>query len=139
MSGPPVAYLCHVIAEGPVYGSGEIVPFVLGTLRTRSQDTALTWLRMQALRLADGLDPDPDRAPWATRCERTPVPDAPTEIRVWATDPAEDRAARTRLDQGVAVSVVIPDGPDRYTLAISPRPARVLYIRPFFHPHPTRR
>ncbi|MFE7129983.1 hypothetical protein ACFVIM_03915 [Streptomyces sp. NPDC057638] len=131
MSGPPVAYLCHVIAEGAVYGSGEIVPFVLGTLRTRSQDIALMWLRKQALRLADGLDPDPARAPWATRCERTPVPDAPTEIRVWATDPAEEHAARARLDHGVAVSVVIPDGPDRYTLAISPRPARVLYIRPY--------
>ncbi|MFE7134514.1 hypothetical protein ACFVIM_27005 [Streptomyces sp. NPDC057638] len=135
MTGPPVAYLCHVIAEGPVYGSGEIVPFVLDTLRTRSQDIALTWLRKQALRLADGLDPDPARAPWATRCERTPIPDAPTELRVWAADPTEDHAARTRLDHGVAVSVVIPDGPDRYTLAISPRPARVLYIQPFFHHH----
>ncbi|MFE7131397.1 hypothetical protein ACFVIM_11095 [Streptomyces sp. NPDC057638] len=139
MSGPPVAYLCRVLAEGPVYGSGEIVSYVLDTLRTRSQDIALIWLRKQALRLADGLDPDPARAPWATRCERIPVPDAPTEIRVWAADPAEDHAARARLDQGVAVSVVIPDGPDRYTLAISPRPARVLYIRPFFHLNRTTR
>jgi hypothetical protein len=61
-----------------------------------------------------------------------PVPDAPTEMRVWATDPAEERAARARLEQGVAVSVVIPDGPDRYTFAVCPRRARVLLVLPSF-------
>jgi hypothetical protein len=131
--GPPVAYLCHVIAEGPVYGSGEIVPFVLDTFRTRSQGLALTWLRKQALRIADGLDPDPDHAPWATRSAGIPVPDAPTELRVWATGPAEEHAARSRLDQGGPVSVVVPDGPDRYTLAICPQRARLLLVLPHFH------
>ncbi|MFE7133573.1 hypothetical protein ACFVIM_22215 [Streptomyces sp. NPDC057638] len=131
MSGRACSYLCYVLAEGPVHGTGQVVSYTLGTFRTRSQDQALVWLQRQALWLADGLDPEPGRAPWASRCERVPVPDAPTEMRVWASDPAEERAARARLGRRVPVSVVIPDGPDRYILGIAPRTARTLLVRPF--------
>ncbi|MFE7132280.1 hypothetical protein ACFVIM_15610 [Streptomyces sp. NPDC057638] len=128
MSGHALGYLCYVIAEGPVYGSGAIVPYVLATLTTASRETALDWLQHHARRVADLLDPDPAVCGWVTpaiRLDRIPVPDAPTEIRGWGRDPAERRAAWARLDQGVPVSVIIPDGPDRYTLAICPRSAPV--------------
>ncbi|MFE7129920.1 hypothetical protein ACFVIM_03595 [Streptomyces sp. NPDC057638] len=87
--------------------------------------------------MADRLDPDPEVSPWVTelmRMGRVPVPDAPTEIRVWCDDPGEERAAFARLEQGVPVSVVIPDGPDRYTLAVCPQRARVLLVQPYSPP-----
>ncbi|MFE7131286.1 hypothetical protein ACFVIM_10535 [Streptomyces sp. NPDC057638] len=141
MSGPPGAYrlppsyLCYVLAEGPVYRSGQILPYILATLRTRSPESALEWLQGQARRVAGLLDPEPTRSRWVTpamRMGRVPVPDAPTEMRVWSDDPDEARAARERLAHGVAVSVVVPDGPDRYTFAICPRPARRLLVAPVF-------
>ncbi|MFE7132425.1 hypothetical protein ACFVIM_16360 [Streptomyces sp. NPDC057638] len=134
MSGEPTPYppypsfLCYVLVEGPVHGSGAVLPFVLAVQRTATPDDALRWLQRQARWVADRLDPDPAVSPWvvpAMRTDRVPVPDAPTEIRVWSDAPDEERAARARLDQGVAVSVVIPDGPDRYTFAICPQRAPV--------------
>ncbi|MFE7131426.1 hypothetical protein ACFVIM_11245 [Streptomyces sp. NPDC057638] len=142
MSGPPVSYLCYVLVEGPVHGSRAVLPYILDTTRTRSQEDALVWLRQRARWVADRLDPDPAVSPWVTelmRMGRVPVPDAPTEIRVWCDDPGEERAARARLEQGVPVSVVVPDGPDRYTLAICPQRARVLLVLPNFPLQPRRR
>ncbi|MFE7132769.1 hypothetical protein ACFVIM_18115 [Streptomyces sp. NPDC057638] len=120
-----VSYLCYVLAEGPVYRSGVVLPYTVAISRTESPDAALRWLQLQAVRIADLLDPDPRVSPWVTasmRQGRVPVPDAPTEIRVWSSARDEERAARDRLARGVAVSVVIPDGPDRYTFAIHPQP-----------------
>ncbi|MFE7131947.1 hypothetical protein ACFVIM_13890 [Streptomyces sp. NPDC057638] len=142
MSGPPVSYLCYVLVEGPVHGSGAVLPYILDTARTRSQEDALAWLRQRARWLADRLDPDPAVSPWVAawmRMGRVPVPDAPTEIRVWCDDPFEERAALARLEQGVPVSVIVPDGPDRYTLAICPQRARVLLVLPSFPLLPRRR
>ncbi|MFE7130943.1 hypothetical protein ACFVIM_08795 [Streptomyces sp. NPDC057638] len=141
MNGPPASYLCYVLVEGPVYGSGAVLPFVLATLRTRSREAALEWLQNRARWVADRLDPDPCASPWVTpamRMDRVPVPDAPTEIRVWCDDPREALAVYARLERGVTVSVVIPDGPDRYTLAICPQRARVLLMRPFLNLQPKR-
>ncbi|MFE7135323.1 hypothetical protein ACFVIM_31135 [Streptomyces sp. NPDC057638] len=120
-----LSYLCYVMAEGPVYGSGIVLPFVLCTLRTECPETALRWLWSRTRQVADRLDPDPARSPWVTsamRAEPVPVPDAPTEIRVFCADPGEWRAAWERLERAEPVSVVIPDGPDRYTFTIAPRP-----------------
>ncbi|MGW3951183.1 hypothetical protein ACWEKM_09620 [Streptomyces sp. NPDC004752] len=116
------AYWCEVLAEGEVYGTREVVPYVLGTFQTISPKLALRWLRGQAERIADRLDPDPARSPWfvPTECAAVPVPDAPTELRVWATDPQEERAARDQLREGAPLSVVIPDSGCRYTLTVWP-------------------
>ncbi|GAB3972960.1 hypothetical protein GCM10028832_29740 [Streptomyces sparsus] len=59
---PTAGYWCEVRAEGEVHGTGETVPYVLGTLKMISLKLALRWLRIEAERLADRLDPDPERS-----------------------------------------------------------------------------
>ncbi|MEV7089328.1 hypothetical protein AB0O07_26130 [Streptomyces sp. NPDC093085] len=55
-------YNVTVIGEGPVRGTR--VRVLLGARQTISPDLALAFLRCQARRIADGLDPDPS-SPWA--------------------------------------------------------------------------
>ncbi|MFI1016286.1 hypothetical protein [Streptomyces sp. NPDC020965] len=108
-----------MIAEGAVYGTGERVAVVLGTCRTISPKLALRWLRGQALRIADGLDPG-----WArpiAETERAAGPDGPTRLRSWCHDAGDRRAARLALKDGVPVSLVVSDGVNgTYALAIRP-------------------
>lgn len=122
-AGPARAYWCEVLAEGEVYGTRETVPFVLGTFQTISPKLALRWLQSEAERIADRLDPDPERSAWVKpwMCVGTvPLPDCPAELRVWAETPEEHQAARDQLREGAPLCVVIPDGGCRYTLTIWP-------------------
>ncbi|MCS0634609.1 hypothetical protein NX801_02810 [Streptomyces sp. LP05-1] len=122
-SAEPAIYWCEVAAEGPVYSTGRVVRYVLGTWQTLSPVLALRWLRGEARRIADRLDPDPACAAWVTEAMRqpvTPVPDCPAELRVWAADPADQRAARAHLKAGVPLTVTVPDTDCRYTLTIRP-------------------
>ncbi|MFE7270019.1 hypothetical protein [Streptomyces sp. NPDC057623] len=87
---------------------------------------ALRWLRGEALRIADRLDPDPARSPWLHRPDVQPFPpgpDAPTELRAWATDLRNDREARVHIKGGHALFVRVSD-PD-CTYALSVRPVRL--------------
>ncbi len=97
-AGIPVrAYWCEVLAEGEVYGTREMVSYVLSTFQTISPKLALRWLQSEAERIADRLDPDPARSAWVEpwmRVDTVPVPDCPTECRVWSLDPEEHQAAR---------------------------------------------
>ncbi|MCS0639913.1 hypothetical protein NX801_30640, partial [Streptomyces sp. LP05-1] len=84
---------------------------------------ALRWLRGEARRIADRLDPDPAASRWVTEAMRqpvVPVPDCPAELRVWAADMDDQRAARARLKAGVPLTVVVPDTDCRYTLTVRP-------------------
>ncbi|MFF0446425.1 hypothetical protein ACFYT4_08420 [Streptomyces sp. NPDC004609] len=95
---PTRAYWCDVLAEGEVYGTRETVPYVLGTFPTISPKLALRWLQSEAERIADRLDPDPERSAWVkpwTQVGTVPVPDCPTEFRFWIEDPDEHHAAGT--------------------------------------------
>ncbi|MFL4905753.1 hypothetical protein ACJ6WF_21915 [Streptomyces sp. MMS24-I2-30] len=90
-------------------------------------ETTLTlrWLRSAALWIADRLDPGPERSVWvrpAMRQVPVPVPDCPTELRVWATDPDEQRAARDQIKSGHPLFVQVPDVDGTFTLSV--RPAR---------------
>lgn len=99
----PAGYWAEVRAEGPVYGTGETVQHVLGTTQSISPVLALRWLRGEALRIADRLDPDPLRSMWvqpAIRAATVPVPDCPAELRAWATDPDGQREAREHIKDG---------------------------------------
>ncbi|MFF2846868.1 hypothetical protein ACFVT5_11100 [Streptomyces sp. NPDC058001] len=120
-----MSYCCEVHAEGPVYGTGETAHHVLGTFHTISPVLVLRWLRSQALRIADRLDPDPTRSPWALptiRKATAPIPDCPTELRTWAEDPEEHRAARAYIKTGHSLFATFPDADCTYTLCVWPLP-----------------
>ncbi|MFF4754037.1 hypothetical protein ACWD5R_21205 [Streptomyces sp. NPDC002514] len=124
-AGPPepACYWAEVRAAGPVFGTDRCVQYVLGTFRTVSPGPALRWLRSEALRVADRLDPDPARSVWvrpAMRRAAVPVPDCPAELRVWATDPDEQRAAHDRLRGGRPLFLRFPDPDCTFTLSIWP-------------------
>ncbi|EGX55745.1 hypothetical protein SZN_31369 [Streptomyces zinciresistens K42] len=122
--GPePAGYWAEVRAEGPVYGTGETVQYVLGTAQSISPVLVLRWLRGEALRIADRLDPDPRRSAWVQptmRAATVPMPDCPAELRVWATDPDEQRAAREHIKGGHPLFVDVPDADCTYTLSVWP-------------------
>jgi hypothetical protein len=115
---------CEVVAEGPVYGRGATVPYVLGTCRTISPKLALRWLRSQARRVANGLDPQPGPSAWEAAVS-APVwaaaPDVPAELREWCDDPAAQREARDRLRELLPVRVTVADEANgRFTLSVRP-------------------
>ncbi|GAA4782487.1 hypothetical protein GCM10023329_35620 [Streptomyces sanyensis] len=119
----PAGYWAEVRAEGPVYGTGETVQHVLGTTQSISPVLALRWLRGEALRIADRLDPDPLRSMWvqpAIRAATVPVPDCPAELRAWATDPDRQREAREHIKDGHPLFITVPDADCTYTLSVWP-------------------
>ncbi len=125
MSGRPVpaGYRCEVLAEGLVYGTGETAPYVLGTFQTISPVLALRWLRGEARRIADRLDPDPQRSAWVRPTMRravVPVPDCPAELRAWAAGPEGPRAAREHLKAGHPLFAAFTDEDCTYTLSAWP-------------------
>ncbi|WP_367123810.1 hypothetical protein [Streptomyces phytohabitans] len=113
-------------ARGPVYGTGEYAEYVVATCRTLSPVLALRWLRGQAVRVADLLDPDPTTSPWVRPGMRTetttPVPDCPTELRTWAADLTAQYEARRQLKDGVPVLAAFTDTDCAY--AFTARPTR---------------
>ncbi|MEV5884014.1 hypothetical protein AB0L74_15020 [Streptomyces sp. NPDC052020] len=118
----PTGYRCEALAEGAVCGTGREVRYVLGTFRTISPVLALRWLRGQARRIADGLDPDPGVSSWfrANACEASPAEDAPTRLRDWAADPDQERTAREHVKGGQPLFVTALDADCTYTLSVRP-------------------
>ncbi len=122
-STQPTGYWCEVRAEGRVHGTGQLAQYVLGTFRTISPMLALRWLRGEALRIADRLDPDPRRSPWAQPYREAPTglaPDGPTGLRMWCADNGDRRAARERIKGGEPLLVAVQDVDCRYTLSVWP-------------------
>lgn len=124
---PVRGYWCEVIAEGPVYGSDEPVRMVLGTFQTPFVGRALRWLRRQALRIADGLDPEPDATPslcGALRRVESAIEfglgDVPTALRNWANTDSSRQVAYYRLRGGEPFLLVTDDPMGRYVLAAWP-------------------
>ncbi|TSB19392.1 hypothetical protein [Streptomyces benahoarensis] len=116
-------YFAEVRCEGRPFGSSVTASHVLGTFRTISPVLAVRWLRGQARYLAERLDPDPERAPWAGpvgRAVATEAPDSPADLRAWAADPAEEHAARDHLKRGGPLFVTVQDTDGRYTLSVWP-------------------
>ncbi len=121
--GEPVAYWCDVVAEGGVYGTGRVARYVLGAFQTISPVLALRWLRAEALRTADRLDPDPRHSAWVRpfmRVPSAPVPDCPAGLRAWAAEADGRRAARERLKAGRPLCATFPDTDCTYTLSVRP-------------------
>lgn len=89
-------YRCTVLVDGPVAGQLDAVQrAVLAADTIGSAKLAVRWMRVQALRIAAGLDPD--RVPGQSTDEiaasdrlltpvTDPVGDVPAELRAWARD-----------------------------------------------------
>lgn len=85
---------------------------------------ALCWLRRQARRLADALDPDP-YSPWVPGRALYPVGsavrrDAPAELRSWAASFREHEYALGRLADGLPHEFVARDATSWYGLVMRP-------------------
>jgi hypothetical protein len=117
-------FRCDVVAEGAVYGIRETVPFVLATWHAVSPRQALLWMRVQALRIANGLDPDPRSSPWARQVPGavdSGSSDGPARLRIWADTVGRERAVRDQLRDGIPVTFTVTDGANgTFRLAIWP-------------------
>ncbi|MFD5748005.1 hypothetical protein [Streptomyces sp. NPDC127033] len=134
-------YHVTVVCEGPV--NGTWVRVVLAARQVASPEFALSFLRHQARRIADGLDPDPGPcsgwAPPGTLVPvQAPVPDAPAELRSWCHDPQAQKAARERLLAGTEFALDADDFSGRYTLRALPAPVPA-YVLPRHAQRPRRR
>ncbi|MFH8472640.1 hypothetical protein [Streptomyces sp. NPDC018000] len=84
---------------------------------------ALRWLHGQAVRLANGLDPDqgtPWISPYVLRPVPSPVPDAPTALRARAADDQRQDEALQRLAAGIEFEFITGDGTCWYGLTARP-------------------
>ncbi|MEV7087464.1 hypothetical protein AB0O07_16430 [Streptomyces sp. NPDC093085] len=133
-------YNVTVVCEGPT-ATGALVRVVLAARQAVTADAALVFLRQQARRIANGLDPGPGTA-WTPRGTLTPVwspdPDVPTTLRIWCHTPQAQRTARERLLAGAEFTLTANDFSGRYTLRALPvpLPAPVLAPQPTPQPAP---
>ncbi|MFJ4962955.1 hypothetical protein ACIP6P_10990 [Streptomyces sp. NPDC088729] len=96
----------------------------LGGIIAPTRRLALRWMRRQARRFADALDPDP-YAGWVPARALYPVAearrrDAPTELRVWADSLREHDYALRRLADGLPYEFVARDAASWYGLVVRP-------------------
>ncbi|GHF61091.1 MULTISPECIES: hypothetical protein [Streptomyces] len=96
----------------------------LGGVLVPTRRLALRWLRRQARRFADALDPDP-YAPWVPGRALYPVGaagrrDAPAELRSWVTSFREHDYALGRLADGLPYEFVARDAAAWYGLVMRP-------------------
>lgn len=128
-----VAYWAEATGEGPVRGKAVLVRLGGETLRNRR--LALLWLRGQAQRIADGLDPDPyDSCGWLRRTRENDqterrvikattapnLPDVPTALRAWCDDDARQDQAAAALAAGGPVLLTVADHTGTYYLSAWP-------------------
>ncbi len=122
-SAPPHAYRALVFAEGPVVGTGRRGRAVLGSFASPYPGRVLRWLRGQALRIADGLDPDPSA--WMNPTVLFPDPDAhpgdvPATLRDWALRDGVRNEARRLLLAGEPFAFLSSDHSGAYALTAWP-------------------
>jgi hypothetical protein len=119
-------YRAEVYGEGPVAGTKHRAGMTLGRFTSPSPGRVLRWLRTQALRIADGLDPDPATTPHPTALRLTPPPcparpgDVPTEFRTWAERDGHRLAARHLLAAGLPFLLIGADHTGCYALTAWP-------------------
>ncbi|WP_436738150.1 hypothetical protein [Streptomyces sp. BBFR102] len=112
-----VAYLVEVHG-----GAAASSVFLRGTV-TPNRRLALRWLRHQAHRLADALDPDPHttRLPAGALRPAPPTTEhAPTQLRFWAADPDYAEEATDRLTTDYPYHFTARQGPTWYQLTARP-------------------
>ncbi|MFP8884229.1 hypothetical protein [Streptomyces mangrovi] len=118
-------YRAEVVSVGAV--NGGTVAVQLGACEAADRHRVLGWLRGQARRIADGLDPDPRTARWAPGGVLVPLPegpagaaDAPAELRRWHEDEERQRAACELLARGAPFHLAVADRTGTYVLSARP-------------------
>ncbi|WP_431783466.1 hypothetical protein [Streptomyces chumphonensis] len=104
-------YWCETMARSPGF-EGE---WILGGYRAGTPRLALRWLRNQARRLSDALDPLPGRGPFPPGAVRPADPRAPNPgrtFREWLADLRFHEVQLAALANGRHISVNA-GGPDR--------------------------
>ncbi|WP_336924237.1 hypothetical protein [Streptomyces sp. JWR5-1] len=104
-------YWCETVARSPE-AEGE---WILGGYRASTPRLALRWMRNQARRLSDALDPLPGRGPFPPDGLREVGPHGPNPGRIfreWATDLRFQEVQLGALVNGRHISVNA-GGPDR--------------------------
>ncbi|MFG3406245.1 hypothetical protein [Streptomyces sp. NPDC048142] len=110
------------VAESHGGDAGRSVRF--GGIVSPTRRLALRWLRRQAERFADALDPDP-YAPWVPARALYPVAggsrgDVPAELRFWAAGFREHDYALGRLADGLPYEFVARDATSWYGFVVRP-------------------
>ncbi|WP_344324074.1 hypothetical protein [Streptomyces macrosporus] len=126
------SYRAEAVAVGTVHGGRVAVQ--LGSHEAPSRRLALRWLREQARRIADGLDPDPRASTWVPAGALVPLPelsaDVPTELRRWCGDEERQRAASDLLAEGLPFHLAVADHTGSYALSVRPVGAADAYPDP---------
>lgn len=100
-TGTPAGYWCELVARS----ADAEAEWFLGGSRTRDPSQAMAWLRGQATRLADALDPRPG-GPFPMRALRASAgPDPGAVFRGWLADLPYQRLQYRALAAGRPVSV----------------------------------
>ncbi|MFR9723762.1 hypothetical protein ACL02R_10410 [Streptomyces sp. MS19] len=113
--------------EAEVWGGDAARSVQLGAHAAVSRRLVLWWLRGQALRVADGLDPDPARGryPGAMAVvSSVPGRDAPTMLRRWAADLGRQEQAAWYLAAGVQFRLAVQDGDGCWYVLLARQMAR---------------
>ncbi|WP_256968691.1 hypothetical protein [Streptomyces sp. CS227] len=103
-------------------GSGARSVFLGGSLAP-TRRLALRWLRRQAHRLANALDPDPRTTHLPAPALRSAPPGAehaPSQLRFWAADLTYAEEVTDRLATGYPYCFTAREGPAWYRLTARP-------------------
>lgn len=106
-------------------GDTEPARVVLGAFATPFVRRALRWLSVQAVRIANGLDPDPE-VPWSGTlicvepAAGLELGDVPTRLRSWVKDEEARHTAHRQLLDGAPYTLTVSDWTGRYLLTVSP-------------------
>lgn len=119
-----VYYRAVVVADGPTQSE----PLRLGVFVTPYAARAVRWLCVQAVRIANGLDPDPD-VPWSASLISIDarltldldLGDVPTRLRTWVADEDARHRVVQDLKAGRPFALEVADWAGQYRLTARPR------------------
>ncbi|MFE3073424.1 hypothetical protein [Streptomyces sp. NPDC059247] len=126
------AYVGEVYAVGPVAGTWLPTTYSLGRVEVISPKLVVRWLRGEALRLADRLDPDPAQVDWLpprTYHVARPGSHCCDDLRKWAEDDGTDGYVRETLRARQPFRTEFADQDCTYVLSIWLSTARTEDVR----------
>ncbi|MGW9419912.1 hypothetical protein ACWGSU_00695 [Streptomyces koyangensis] len=133
MTAPGACPATGVEYLAEVHGGAAASSVFLGGVVAPTRRLALRWLRRQAHRLADVLDPDPRTSrlpPHALRPTPRAAEHAPSQLRFWAADLDYAEEAVGRLATGYPYRFTAREGPAWYQLTARPLLIPASSVRP---------
>lgn len=120
-----------IMCQAQVYVRALDRSWVLAEYEAATPRAALRWLRSEAGRAADQLDPPADRAPWSLHQWRTAQ-----ALRHWRDDMATNEQTIGSLAEGQPVSLTATEHSALITLTAVPQDIRIPPWAPCAHPAP---